>query len=153
MKKLASLVGAFAMVLVFALPAFASYRHHRSSDDTTVTNRARVSNNLELESETGDNEIHGRVVRDADITTGEAETVGTVYNRVNRTEIGCDCEGDGDLDVRSSARVRNSLELEAETGDNEIHGRYVGGGDIDTGDAYVDGLVDNTVNTTLVGVE
>lgn len=131
-----------------AVPTFAFHRW--SSDDISIRNYARVSNDIEVEATTGDNEIEGFGIRGGRISTGTATAYGTLKNDVNYNEIGCDCT-DGDLTVRNTARVRNELEVKAESGDNEIEGFMVGGGRIRTGTAYADGLVENFVNTNVVG--
>lgn len=150
MKKVASLVGAGAILLSMTGFVFARGGHHHSSDDTTIRNYARVTNDVEVEAETGDNEVGGMMVWGGRIRTGFAEAWGTLTNRVNWNNVDCDC-ADGDVTVSNRAMVRNDIEVEAETGDNEIHGMFVKGGRIRSGGAYADGLVENVVNTNIVG--
>lgn len=147
MKKIASLVGAGAMILGMAVPAFA-YVHHHSSDDTSVRNYARETNDVEVKADSGDNEIHGKYVRGGRILTGLADAYSELVNVVNTNDLN---NGGDDLTVRNYARVRNNVEVRADSGDNEIGGKYVRGGKIDTGDALAASVIDNTVNTTLTG--
>ena len=59
--------------------------------------------------------------------------------------------GSDDLPVSNHAWVKNTVITTADTGDNSIHGKYVFGGDIDTGDALAGAFVTNVVNTNIVG--
>ena len=58
--------------------------------------------------------------------------------------------GSDDLTVSNHAWVKNTVITTADTGDNSIHGKYVFGGDIDTGDALAGADVLNQVNYTEV---
>lgn len=49
--------------------------------------------------------------------------------------------------VKNYAKVKNEVETKSLTGFNEIHGKYVFGGKIKTGDAWALSGVTNTVNT------
>jgi len=150
MKKIASLMGAGALVLAMAIPAFAYDRHQRFSDDTRLSNYARVTNEVEVVADSGDNEIDGFFVTRGRISTGTATALGDVLTEANYNKIGCnDCNGD--LSVRNRASVRNEVEVRADSGDNEIDGGFVGGGRIRTGAARGDGIVTTTVNTNIVG--
>ncbi|KKU10297.1 MAG: hypothetical protein UX13_C0015G0006 [Candidatus Woesebacteria bacterium GW2011_GWB1_45_5] len=148
MKKIASLVGAGALLFSMVAPSFAFFDF--LSDDISIRNYGRVSNDIEVEAETGDNEISGFKVFGGRIRTGDAFAVADVSNLVNTTSLDCGCL-DGDLTVRNYGRVYNDVDVEAETGDNEIHGFWVFGGSINTGGAEAAGLVTNIVNTTTTG--
>jgi len=61
--------------------------------------------------------------------------------------------GDGGfllVKIKNWAKVKNIVITTANTGGNDIHGKIVVGGDIDTGDAFAGADVSNTVNTNLV---
>lgn len=149
MKRIASILGAGTLLLGMAIPTFAYVRHHRSSDDTRVSNYARVTNDVEVKADTGDNEIEGFMVHRARISSGAASANSTVLTDANYNEIACnDCNGD--LSIRNSARVRNEVEVRADSGDNEVEG-WLSGGRISTGPAAAGSLVDNIVNTNIIG--
>lgn len=168
--QLSTLVTAFAVALL--LGAFGSATEAAAfmggGDDITVenSNEADVTNNLEVEAETGDNDANGGDGEegghggDADsasglavggnggtggtggaggtVDTGAAVAIGTIDNDINRniTRIsGCGCDeeesmfgrffGRGEnITVRNtnSAGITNNLEVEAETGDNDVNG-------------------------------
>ena len=86
MKKIASLVGAGALLFSMVAPSFAFFDF--LSDDISIRNYGRVSNDIEVEAETGDNEIHGFWVFGGSINTGGAEAAGLVTNIVNTTTTG-----------------------------------------------------------------
>ena len=151
MKKVASLVGAGALLFGMVGSAFALDFHHFFGSDTRVRNYARVTNDVDVDADSGDNEIGGKFVFGGRIRTGEATAVGDVFNDVNYTELGCGC--DGDLSIRNRARVRNEVDVDADSGDNEVHGMFVHGGSIHTGGAMAGSLVTNLVNTTIMGGE
>ena len=148
MKKFAMLAGSAALLLTMVTGVMASRRH---GDEVSIRNYARVTNDVETKADSGDNEISGRVVRRGRIETGNASATSDVFSDVNTTSLGCGCADD--LTIRNNARVRNDVDTRADSGDNEIHGHYVGGGVIDTGRAHAEGLVTNYVNSTLVGGE
>src|SRR3989344_4585462 len=52
--------------------------------------------------------------------------------------------------IKNWAKVKNVVVTTANTGGNDIHGKIVVGGDIDTGNADAGALVTNTVNSNLV---
>lgn len=89
MKKTASLVVALVLVFGMAVPTLAFWR---SSDDTSVRNYARVKNDVEVKADSGDNEIHGKVVRGGKIDTGDSYADALVSNTVNTTVTGGNVE-------------------------------------------------------------
>jgi len=147
MKKVASLLGAGALLFGMVGSAFAFDFHHFFGSDTRVRNYARVTNDVDVDADSGDNEIGGKFVFGGRIRTGDATAGAEVLNDVNYTELGCGCDGD------LSARVRNDVDVDADSGDNEVHGMFVHGGSIRTGSALAGGLVTNLVNTTITGGE
>jgi len=152
-KKLVALTGAGAMLLATAGPALA-YRHYHHwwsrSDDVSISNYASVYNTVYTQADTGDNRIGGRCVLGGEIETGTATAKSDVLNQVNSNEVSCGC--DGDVGVRNSARVRNTVTTRADTGDNSVGGRMVFGGAIGTGNAGATSIVTSVVNTNLVGL-
>ncbi|WKZ26051.1 MAG: hypothetical protein QY322_01935 [bacterium] len=145
--KALSLMISGALVMMFVVPVMAY--HRRSSDDTSVRNYGRVTNNVEVKADSGDNSISGKYVGGGRILTGIADAMSTLVNVVNTNDLGCGC--DGDLSVKNMARVRNNVEVKADSGDNSISGKYVRRGMIGTGDAIATSVIESTVNTTVTG--
>lgn len=146
-RKITSLMGAGAMLLGMATPAFGIWW---GSDDINITNMAFVRNTVRTEGNSGYNSIGGRYVFGGRIETGRAEAGSSVLNDVNSTLIGCGCL-DGDLTLHNMAFVGNRVKTEANSGDNRIGGKVVGGGVIDTGNALAGASVLNSVNFTEIG--
>jgi hypothetical protein len=146
MKKIASLVGAGALLVGMTFPVLGWWH---SSDDVTIGNWAVVKNDLTTKAYSGDNDIGGKCVWGGSIMTGIAGSFAGVSNDVNSSVVGCD--GCGDVSIGNWAVVRSELYTKADTGDNDLHGKYVGGGLIRTGAAGATSLVDNIVNFSLVG--
>lgn len=148
-KKLAAVAASAALLLSATVPVFA---HRRSDDDLVITNRnTRVTNEIEVKANTGGNEVTGghRHHGGGTIDTGSATIarVDVLSDVNNSTVTGCNCFDDVTI-TNTRTRVRNDVEVKANSGYNEVRGR----GDIDTGSARVEQvLVTNYVNTTLVG--
>jgi len=165
MKKIASLVGAGALLLTMATATFATNNWHhrnprpmpRSEDELTIENSATVDNLVVTVANSGLNWTSdgGRTFsrsrhhfsKDAgDIRTGDADAVATLTNRVNWNNVaGCGCFDDVKIENKRTS-VDNDVWTVANTGLNRT-----GRGDIRTGNAYADSLVDNVINTTIVG--
>ncbi|MCL4354928.1 hypothetical protein M1349_05735 [Patescibacteria group bacterium] len=156
-KKLAIAGASSALLLATVVPVFARGDEHHGHDDGSsvrVENRADVRNTSVAISNTGLNKIGGHEVEEdgARIRTGAATSYATVYNNVNKTKVDlCGCEDESSVRVENNADVRNTSVAISNTGLNKIGGHEVEGGRIRTGGAYADSLVDNVVNTTVVG--
>jgi hypothetical protein len=151
MKKFAALAGSAVMLLSMASTTFAFFPFF-GSDDVSIRNYGRVTNDVETRADSGDNSIGGMFVGGGRITTGNALATSSVLNDVNSTVLGCGCL-DGDLTIHNYGRVYNDVDTKADTGDNSIHGFVVHGGSIRTGGASAGSLVQNSVNFTMVGTE
>ncbi|MBI4035757.1 hypothetical protein HY383_02320 [Candidatus Daviesbacteria bacterium] len=142
-------------------------------------NTAYITNNIEAEAKTGDNEAEDNTGGDVSITTGNADTSVTVSNLANAnvasvggggtqgalsawiTGNGSDSENEIELDLDRSvllvqenrADIRNYIEAEAETGDNEAEDNTGGDVSIDTGDATTTVDVNNEANFNWADVE
>ena len=150
-KKALAIAGAGAILLSMAGPAFGCWWCW-PSDDIDIWNRAKVHTRIYNKADTGDNEVHGEYVFGGRIRTGDARATSTVYNDVNYNDVGCGCM-DGDVDIHNRARVGTRIYNKADSGDNEVHGKVVCGGRIRTGAATATSMVDNLVNTNIVGVD
>ena len=133
LKKLIGVAAGAGLVLTMAGSAFA-FGWIFPSNDVESGNFAVVKNFVVTKADTGDNEIGGMVVGGGSITTGAATAVGSVLNQVNTTQVGCDCL-DGDVTTHNFGTVKNFVITKADTGDNEIGGKFVFGGAIRTGAA------------------
>jgi len=164
MKKIAILSLVLTLAFV-ATPVFArggGYMPMQGSS-ITVTNMnmgTTVMNSVEVEAETGDNEVEGKGM----IITGDATAISYIGNEVNsnRTIISGVCANCmGNVKVTNfnlGTSVMNDVEVEAETGDNEVKSlrsrcrRTTGGGLIITGDAGAQSDVVNILNSSVTRV-
>ena len=158
MKKIAALAGAGALLLSLAGPAFGCSIFDGwtncggGSDDVTIHNKARVCTSVTTKADSGDNDIHGKYVWGGKIKTGLADATTWVKTQVNYNEVACPgCEGD--VDIWNKAKVKTRVYTKADSGDNDIHGKCVGGAKIKTGGATAYSDVMSLVNFNLVGVD
>lgn len=159
-KKIAVTGAAAALLLSSAIPALASNNHERNRGgvEIEVDNHANVRNNVLTLSNTGFNAIGGVNYErhhnnsGGSINTGDALAQTSVLNDVNYTNVdlcGCLASRHGsrvEIDVDNHANVTNNVATVANTGFN-----YAGSGRIRTGDAGAVSLVQNLVNTTIIG--
>lgn len=146
MKKIASLVGAGALVLGMAIPTFAfgGGWFDWSSSEATVKNYAWVDTNTSTSANTGWNISMKSWFFGGTVETGGAFAGSDISNRVNWNSIGCDCYDD--LYVKNFADVDTNTSTSANTGWNDSFG-----GSVFTGGAEAQGLVSSVVNTNIVG--
>ncbi len=160
-KKLATIGAAAALFATTAMPAFA---YHRSGVNLDQSNSAFVMNNVDANSNTGDNTLRGS----GRIRTGDAATVVDVTNLVNSNDATvntCGCRGKVDVDQTNRAFVMNNVDANSNTGDNSVRGSRhhhdseyssFGGGygssSIKTGDAFTGASVTNLVNSNVAVV-
>lgn len=164
LKRLIAVGSAAALMLsATAIPALATWDGHQWHNDNDldldIDNDAWVSNYVDTTANTGFNYIGGEnhhfdgVVFGL-IDTGDAGAVSAVTNEVNTNIVDlCDCLGDFDdvdIDIDNDAHVRNYVDTTANTGYNAIGG-FVLDGSIYTGNAGATGVVENVVNTNIVG--
>ena len=154
MKRLVGVAAAGAMLLSMATPAMAGICDYMdcggggdSSSSVSINNHAFVYNKAYTKADTGDNDIGGKCVFGGKIYTGAATATSQIYNDVNSSILGCDDCFDN-MSINNHAMVFNKAYTKAYTGDNGIHGKYVGGGYINTGDAGAGGIIDNIVKLT-----
>ena len=153
MKKLAVFVGVGVLTVSMASVTLGWGGKRPSKPESTVVveNEAYVNNKVTTEANTGDNKIYAKVsVWGGKIYTGSASALSLVDNLVNYNEISCsDC--DGDVTIKNKARLYNTVYTSADSGDNKISARCVGGGMIKTGAASAGSFVNNVVNYNVVG--
>jgi len=192
-KKIASSIAAVALLVNMAMPVLAQTTiiltgNGSDSDNdavvvvestTTVvqTNIADITNDVDVDADTGDNSADDNTGGDVSIDTGDAEVAVGVVNTANTNTAdiegccGSDAEvlisGNGsesDNDVvlglesatavfqTNDADVDNDVDVDADTGDNSADDNTGGTVSIDTGDAEVAVLLSTAVNTNSARV-
>lgn len=154
LKRLIAVGSAAALMLsATAIPALATVDGDGGSF-TLIKNWAWVKNVVNTSADTGGNVIAAEDdVDGGSISTGVATAWSGVSNIVNTNDVeACPCEEDGTLIIKNKAKVKNYVTTSANTGWNVIAaGDDVTGGSIYTGDANAGSLVENVVNTNIVG--
>lgn len=156
-KKIAVTAAAAGVMLSAAIPAFAN-----GDGDfllVKIKNWAYVKNDVDTTANTGFNAIlAGDDVKGGKIKTGNAEALSVVSNMVNTNVVDlCEClDGEDDsaaiIKIKNGAKVKNYVDTTANTGFNLIGAEDdVKGGRIRTGDAGAGALVENVVNSNIVG--
>jgi hypothetical protein len=77
------------------------------------------------------------------------ENTGFDSTNTNDVDIQDSQDPDADIDVTNSAEIANDVDAASSTGDNSAD-ENTGGGEIDTGNADVDGALENEVNSAAV---
>lgn len=146
MKKFAALVGAGAMLLAAAVPAFAHWNYDPGAD-ISIHNSAHVYNNVDTNANSGLNGSFS--LGGSRINSGDALSQATVGTEVNSTILGCGCVSNlDDVHISNHARVTNHVDTNANTGLNFSFG----GGHITTGGATGKSVVTTVVNYTQFGL-
>lgn len=142
-KKIAVLAGAGALLLSMVTPAF-------GWGDVSAFNWSFLINMVQTSANSGDNEIHGMCVSDGSVQSGVASAVASVGNAVNPTDVGClGCNKD--VSVHNWSSLRNDVRTSANSGRNGISAGWVSGGSVVSGNAGASSIVENVVNSTMVG--
>lgn len=145
MKKYAALAGAGALLLSMAGSALGFF-----SNDVSIWNVSTLKNYTTTKAYSGDNDMGGKYVFGGSIVTGAAGAMSTVLNDVNGSLV--DCVGCwGDTSIWNMSYLKNKTYTKADSGDNHLGGKCLGGGTIRTGAASAVSGVTNYVNQTLVG--
>ena len=144
----------------------------------TQINTATVTNNIDVEAETGDNDANDNTGGSVWIDTGDAWATTNVTNNIgsNNASIGGSTTGgalalvisgngsdsESDVTIGSTASnvlnqtntstLLNNVEVESETGDNDANDNTGGDVEIDTGNATVGATVDNAVGFNIADV-
>ncbi len=143
MKKL---IAVFVAVATLGVYGFAA-AHPDVTFVVTNNNNALVTNSLTSLATTGDNTISAdQDVEDGEISTGNAETEGTVENDINQNAAQMEVNAGSDVTALVSntndALVTNDETLAADSGENEITAEQdVAGGIITTGNAKATGKI------------
>ena len=148
-----------------------------SSTNVVQNNTANIENKIKAEAETGENDANDNTGGDVNVDTGNATVNVAVNNLVNSNSASVDCcpqgdinvlidgngthsDNDVDLDQNSTinvfqdnyAYVKNDIDAEAETGENDANDNTGGSVSIDTGDAETNVEVSNTANANWAKV-
>lgn len=193
-KQIVSAAAAGAMLFNVAVPAFASteivisgngagadsWATVNQVNTTTVSqsNTANVTNNVDADADTGDNDANFNTGGNTVIGTGNATTDVDVNNNLNRNAADVDCcdAGDTKVDIsgngaysnngvtlnklntnavgqNNNATVNNNIDTDADTGDNDAYSNTGGDVVIVTGNAksMVDVSTTANVNSAQIG--
>lgn len=145
MKKIASLMGAGAMLFGMAAPSFA-YSWFTPVSKVSVGNNVTVNTEIKAKVNTGMNKVVSGFTGGT-IGTGVAITLGQVSNTVNTNTVGVKV---ADVNVSNFANVNTGVKANVNTGMNSVIGGMFTSGLIGTGDAQATGGVTNVVNTNVV---
>ena len=145
----------------------------------TQNNDATIDNHVNASSDTGDNEAEENTGGDVSISTGDATTDVNVQNTVNSNAASVDCCGNNNVDVlisgngadsenevevkdgkdsgvevyqKNVADVKNHVDADSNSGDNEAEENTGGDVSIETGDASATVAVSTTANANLAQV-
>ena len=149
------------------------------SNTTQVTqnNTANITNNVNVSADTGKNDANKNTGGDVDIATGNAKTTVGVSNTANANVAdvnGC-CVGDLNVTISGNgakstneanvgvsnttyvdqdnyAKIKNNVDVDADTGKNDANGNTGGSVSITTGNADTTVAVSNTANKNVATV-
>lgn len=147
--------------------------------DVDQTNKAKVDNDVNVDSNTGDNDAEDNTGGNVEILTGDTDTTVKVNTSANSNwakvggssnggsltakilgngedsdnEIDLELENNVYLDQWNEADVENDVDVDSETGDNDADDNTGGDVIIDTGDATTKVIVDNMVNFNAADVD
>lgn len=192
-KTIASATAAGALLANTALPLIASTQivldgnganstSYVTYNQTTVTNvnqtnEANVTNDVDVDVETGNNDANFNTGGDVVIATGNAKVDVNIDNILNSNTAHVDCCDQGDTDVlisgngaysnntvnlnqttvtdvrqKNDARVNNDVDIDADTGDNDANSNTGGDTYIVTGNAHVGVDVSTAANSNSAHV-
>lgn len=139
----------------------------------TQTNNADVTNKVYADANTGDNEAEDNTGGDVTVTTGDSDVTVKATNTLNQNSASVDCCGTTGTDVLISGNgteskntvllkpgekdgvvlnqsnesdIKNIVDVDADTGDNDAEDNTGGDVTVKTGDATVDVSLDTTAN-------
>lgn len=193
-KRIASALATGALLLnSFAAPAFAATNieitgnGHDSDNNANVNltkstsvvqnNTANVTNNVSVDSKTGDNKANDNTGGDVSITTGDSDVTVAVQNLLNKNSAVVDCCNNGNTTVKIAdngsnsdndaklkmndsnqifqdnyAYVKNKVDVDSKTGDNKANDNTNGDVAIHTGDSTVGVGVATFVNSNFARI-
>ncbi len=143
-----------------------------TSTDVFQNNYAKIKNDVDADSDTGDNDANYNTGGNVSVKTGDADTAVLIDNKVNSNWakigdgsggasvslkiLGNGAESDNDINLAFArsllltqdnfASIKNDVDADADTGDNDANYNTGGSASIDTGDATVGVAIDNMAN-------
>lgn len=149
----------------------------QSSTTVVQDNVANISNNVDADADTGNNDANYNTGGSVSIKTGDASTGVAVSNTANSNVAhvdGC-CTVDADVEISGNgakseneanlaldtattvfqtnyAYLKNTVDADSDTGDNDANYNTGGSVSIETGDADTTVLIENKVNSNLARV-
>ena len=193
-KKVTSAIAAGALLLQVALPVLAQSTtlvitgNGAESDSdinvaqtTTTTvvqnNTANISNDVDADAETGENNASYNTGGSVSIDTGDATTAVALSTTANSNvaEVNGCCEADVDVEISGNgydsdndavltlvndtqvyqnnyAKIKNDVDADSDTGDNDANYNTGGNVSVETGDATTSVLIKNKVNANLAQI-
>ena len=152
-----------------------------STQSTTVTqsNSTSVHNDIDVDANTGDNEAEDNTGGDVTIDTGNSKVNVTIANDLNSNvaEVEpCNCDSDTTVEITGNvegsentaglkqsdaavvtqynvANVKNEVDVDSETGDNDANDNAGGDVTIDTGKSTVTIMAGTVANTNVARIQ
>ncbi len=140
-------------------------------------NTAKITNNVDVDADTGGNDANDNTGGDVSIDTGAATVKVGVLNDANKNSASLDCCNDGDTSVKiagngsdsdnnatldmlsansifqtNDAGVTNNVDVDADTGDNDAEDNTGGDVSVKTGSAKVLVDVESMLNRNLARI-
>lgn len=126
-------------------------------------NKTKIVNNITSNSNTGDNDVEDNTGGDVEVKTGDVETSATVINEANKNMAhveDCDCDtdttvkvagngtdSDNEVEIDNKSKntvvqdnysfVKNDVDLEGDSGDNDVEDNTGGKVKVKTGDVKI----------------
>lgn len=193
-KRIATAVATGALLLnSFVTPAFAatnitlSGNGSDSNNNATINltknatvvqnNTANVTNKVNVDSKTGNNEANKNTGGDVKVKTGDSDVNVAVKNMLNSNSASVDCCAKGDTDVKISGngsdsdnkvnldsqasngifqdnngKVKNDVDVDSKTGNNKAKDNTNGDVEIETGDSDVSVGILNLLNSNAAKI-
>jgi hypothetical protein len=152
-----------------------------SSSNTVVTqtNVANISNNVDVDADTGGNDAEGNTGGDVAVSTGDSSVSVGVSNQANSNAAsvdscngclddltvaisgnGSDTDNEANVAVSNStyvtqtnvADISNNVDIDSDTGDNDANDNTGGDVTIETGDASAEVGISNSANANVASV-
>lgn len=149
----------------------------KKTTSVVQNNTANVSNKVDVKADTGGNSADDNTGGDVRVSTGDSTVGVAVRNMLNSNSASVDCCANGDTDVEISGngsdsdndvkldmdssngifqdnygKVKNDLNVDAKTGDNEADDNTGGEVEIETGDSEVSLGVLNMLNSNMARI-
>lgn len=150
-----------------------------SNTVVTQTNVANISNNVDVDADTGGNDAEGNTGGDVAVSTGDSSVSVGVSNQANSNAAsvdscngclndltvaisgnGSDSDNEANVAVENAthvtqtnvANISNNVDIDSDTGDNDANDNTGGDVSIETGDASAGVAISNSANANVASV-